>query len=57
MKIYRSKIDRWFIIVLAISSHFLLVWIMCAEKTGGFNLVNYRYSLEVYHEKKAKNLY
>lgn len=57
MKIYRSKIDRWFIIVLAISSLFLLVWIMCAEKTGGFNLVNYRYSLEVYHEKKAKNLY
>ncbi|WP_143223764.1 hypothetical protein [Acinetobacter sp. ANC 4654] len=31
--------------------------LMCAEKNVGFNLVNYRYSLGVYHEQKAKKLY
>ena len=31
--------------------------LMCADKTGGFNLVNYRYSSGVYHEQKAKDLY
>ncbi|MCU4547344.1 hypothetical protein KTI80_18860, partial [Acinetobacter pittii] len=25
--------------------------LMCAEKTGGFNLVNYRHSSGVYHEQ------
>ena len=25
--------------------------LMCAEKTGGFNLVNYRHSTGVYHEQ------
>ena len=31
--------------------------VMCAEKNVGFNLINYRYSLGVYHEQKAKKLY
>lgn len=31
--------------------------VMCAEKNGDFNLVNYKYSSRVYHEQKAKNLY
>ena len=26
--------------------------LMCAEKTGGFNLVNYRHSSGVYHEQE-----
>ena len=34
-----------------------IVAMMCAEKNVGFNLINYRYSLGVYHEQKAKKLY
>ena len=29
---------------------------MCAEKTGGFNLVNYRHSSGVYHEQETEDL-
>ncbi len=31
--------------------------VICAEKSGDFNLVNYTYSSGVYHEKKAKFLH
>ncbi|ALH94240.1 hypothetical protein [Acinetobacter equi] len=31
--------------------------LMCAEKNGDFNLVNYTYSSGVYHEQKTKDLY
>ena len=30
---------------------------MCAKKTGGFNLVNYTYSLGVYHEQETEDLH
>ena len=30
---------------------------MCAEKTGGFNLVNYRHSSGVYHEQETQDLH
>ena len=30
---------------------------MCAEKTGGFNLVNYRHSSGVYHEQETEDLH
>lgn len=31
--------------------------LMCAEKTGGFNLVNYRHSSGVYHEQETQDLH
>lgn len=31
--------------------------LMCAEKTGGFNLVNYTYSSGVYHELETQDVY
>ena len=31
--------------------------LMCAEKIGGLNLVNYTYSSGVYHEQKTSELY
>ncbi|VXA54534.1 hypothetical protein ACI8B_180012 [Acinetobacter proteolyticus] len=31
--------------------------LMCAEKTGGFNLVNYRHSSGVYHEQETEDLH
>jgi hypothetical protein len=31
--------------------------VMCAEKTGGFNLVNYRHSSGVYHEQETEDLH
>ncbi len=34
-----------------------LVIMMCAEKTGGFNLVNYRHSSGVYHEQETEDLH
>ena len=33
------------------------VMMMCAEKTGGFNLVNYRHSSGVYHEQETEDLH
>ena len=33
------------------------VAVMCAEKTGGFNLVNYRHSSGVYHEQETEDLH
>ena len=30
---------------------------MCAEKTRGFNLVNYTYSSGVYHEQETQDVY
>ena len=33
------------------------VKLMCAEKTGGFNLVNYRHSSGVYHEQETEDLH
>ena len=38
---------------VVIKSHDL----MCAEKTGGFNLVNYRHSSGVYHEQETEDLH
>jgi len=32
-------------------------YVMCAEKTGGFNLVNYRHSSGVYHEQETEDLH
>lgn len=34
-----------------------LTALMCAEKTGGFNLVNYRHSSGVYHEQETEDLH
>ena len=34
-----------------------LLEVMCAEKTGGFNLVNYRHSSGVYHEQETEDLH
>ena len=34
-----------------------LLALMCAEKTGGFNLVNYRHSSGVYHEQETEDLH
>ena len=34
-----------------------LLTLMCAEKTGGFNLVNYRHSSGVYHEQETEDLH
>ena len=31
--------------------------VMCADKSGDFNLVNYTYSSGVYHEQKTKDLH
>ncbi|MFW1908897.1 hypothetical protein, partial [Acinetobacter ursingii] len=31
--------------------------VMCAEKTGGFNLVNHTYSSGVYHEQETQDVY
>ena len=33
------------------------IGLMCAEKTGGFNLVNYRHSSGVYHEQETEDLH
>ena len=35
----------------------ILKYVMCAEKTGGFNLVNYRHSSGVYHEQETEDLH
>ena len=35
----------------------LFLGMMCAEKTGGFNLVNYRHSSGVYHEQETEDLH
>jgi uncharacterized membrane-anchored protein len=35
----------------------LIISLMCAEKTGGFNLVNYRHSSGVYHEQETEDLH
>ncbi|NAR86730.1 McrB family protein [Acinetobacter haemolyticus] len=35
----------------------LIERVMCAEKTGGFNLVNYRHSSGVYHEQETEDLH
>ncbi|WP_265734276.1 hypothetical protein [Acinetobacter pittii] len=35
----------------------LITKLMCAEKTGGFNLVNYRHSSGVYHEQETEDLH
>ncbi len=35
----------------------ILYSLMCAEKTGGFNLVNYRHSSGVYHEQETEDLH
>lgn len=32
----------------------IVYYLICAEKSGDFNLVNYTYSSGVYHEKKSK---
>ncbi|MEQ1093015.1 hypothetical protein [Acinetobacter johnsonii] len=32
-------------------------YLMCADKTGGFNLVNYRHSSGVYHEQETEDLH
>lgn len=37
--------------------YLILIRVMCADKNEDFNLVNYRYSLGVYHEQKTKDLY
>ena len=34
-----------------------MITMMCAEKTGGFNLVNYRHSSGVYHEQETEDLH
>ena len=34
-----------------------LLCVMCAEKTGGFNLVNYRHSSGVHHEQETEDLH
>ena len=40
------------------SSEFIkFLSLMCAEKTGGFNLVNYRHSSGVYHEQETEDLH
>lgn len=31
--------------------------LMCVDKKGDFNFVNYTYSSGVYHEQKTKDLY
>ncbi|EOR07608.1 hypothetical protein F896_01981 [Acinetobacter genomosp. 15BJ] len=36
---------------------YILGHLMCAEKTGGFNLVNYRHSSGVYHEQETEDLH
>ena len=38
-------------------SSFAFAYLMCAEKTGGFNLVNYRHSSGVYHEQETEDLH
>jgi len=35
----------------------VIKYLMCAEKTGGFNLVNYRHSSGVYHEQETEDLH
>ena len=42
---------------LELAIFLLLDWMMCAEKTGGFNLVNYRHSSGVYHEQETEDLH
>ena len=37
--------------------HISFTALMCAEKTGGFNLVNYRHSSGVYHEQETEDLH
>ena len=37
--------------------YFIVRLMMCADKNGDFNLVNYTYSSGVYQEQKAKDLY
>ena len=49
-KIYFEKIKS----ILGITT---LDVVMCAEKTGGFNLVNYRHSSGVYHEQETEDLH
>ena len=45
------------LITIVINVHFKPVTLMCAEKTGGFNLVNYRHSSGVYHEQETEDLH
>ena len=42
---------------VSLNQQFNLQGMMCAEKTGGFNLVNYRHSSGVYHEQETEDLH
>ena len=53
---------RYFLSPLNLPPVALATWqsgiaMMCAEKTGGFNLVNYRHSSGVYHEQETEDLH
>jgi|GEM_PF-6642671 len=50
--LYSELANEWYI--LDQNTHHTL---MCAEKTGGFNLVNYRHSSGVYHEQETEDLH
>ncbi len=59
-----STLERDFLIkqefnsnVIDIVSQPITIPLMCAEKTGGFNLVNYRHSSGVYHEQETEDLH
>ena len=54
----KSKLIESFIMNVPIPPIFLYEFeLMCAEKTGGFNLVNYRHSSGVYHEQETEDLH
>mgnify|MGYP003610564503 CR=1 FL=1 len=44
-------------IIKTILCNVCTIGMMCAEKTGGFNLVNYRHSSGVYHEQETEDLH
>ena len=56
-----TDIDKTIILYELDQEHYCLRAIcstlMCAEKTGGFNLVNYRHSSGVYHEQETEDLH
>ena len=56
---FRKKIEDKFKIgsLQQYSDRAIFRLLMCAEKTGGFNLVNYRHSSGVYHEQETEDLH
>lgn len=62
-KTHKKRVPVYILILIGIFFIALLAYmfadraLMCAEKTGGFNLVNYRHSSGVYHEQETEDLH